>query len=151
MRAIPTGVDLPDHVRSPFGIPHVEPMVPPSVSTPGEPFPLVITCRAPEATFTPTAASLRTGEGHGAGPALDLQTMVSEAISRIFAAGIQQAPPSTAVNPPVPVPISTVSELPSAQECMHSEGSLRDEDYFDELDLSDEGTAPDMPGFPGLF
>lgn len=114
----------------------------------------MINRRAPEVTFTPTAAGLHDGEGHGADPALDLQTMVSEAISRIFLVGIQQAAcsSSTTVKPLVPVPISAVSESPSVQESIHSEGSLQDKDYFEEFNLSDDkGMAPDMPAFPGLF
>lgn len=157
MRATPTGAALPDHVRPFLGVSHVGPVVtPPPVQAQEESFPSTINRRAPEATFTPTAAGLRAGEGQCAGPPLDLQNMVSEAISRIFVAGIQHAthlaPTSTAVKPQVPAATLGTSGSPSAQESNHSEGSLQDKEYLGEFDLSeDKALALDLLAFPGLF
>lgn len=145
-----------DYVIAPFGVSYTGPVVPPPVPPQGEYLPSPTIRRAPEAKFTPTAAGLRVGEGHVAGPALDFQSMVSEAISRIFAAGIQQAsrltPTAIAVPPQVQAASPGTSGLAPVQEYVHSEGSLQDEEYLGDLDLSeDEGMEPDMPAFPGLF
>lgn len=45
----------------------------------------------PEATFTPTATGLRAQESFVPGSNLDLQSMLSSALSSILAAGLQQA------------------------------------------------------------
>lgn len=45
---------------------------------------------APEATFTPTAAGLRSGDSQGAGISQDIRDLISEAISQGIVTGLQQ-------------------------------------------------------------
>lgn len=94
---VPSGVPLAsladdrDYPCQPLGLSKGVFLSMPDVSTVGRSVPPIPQRRQVEATFTPTAAGLRKEEGDLLGDQLDLQTMLSTALSRILAAGIQQA------------------------------------------------------------
>lgn len=46
--------------------------------------------QVPEATFTPTAAGLCAGEGQALAQPMDIQILISETLSKMLVAGIQQ-------------------------------------------------------------
>lgn len=49
-----------------------------------------VVCQLPEVTFTPTSAGLQADDGQQSRPNLDVQSVISEAISKILAVTIQQ-------------------------------------------------------------
>lgn len=83
----------------------------------------------PEATFTPTAAGLRMGEGQSCGQFLDFQSLVSQAITCIFQAGLQQATlpnqQEGTVRAHSAVPLTHLPTL--GQVCTHPKEHIQDE------------------------
>lgn len=125
---------------------------------------------APEATFTLTAAGLRTAEG----PQpfyCDLQAMISATVSRMLVAGLPHGARLQGVQhqgvPTHSVPLASYSEAThplappqgeadladySLQESVHSDDSQFDEDENRDMEFSeDEDALPEKPTSTGLF
>lgn len=111
--------------------------------------------RLPEATFTPMAAGLRTPDPPPVGPQLDLQGMLSMALSNILVAGLQdasQVPHSGLAQSVVLSQPTHRSRSPHQRETDSSGGSDQAEEFPEDLEFSeDEGLVPDAPAFIGLF
>lgn len=135
--AVQEGFDQQGHTQS--GCMPLHPQRPPTI---------------PEATFTPTAAGFPVGEGHTGGQPFDFQSLVSQAITHLFQAGLQQTSyliPSEVCASSI-CPASLAPPQPSAQAFGHLEEPLQDEVYLEDFELSDnEEMIPDKPTFPGLF
>lgn len=110
--------------------------------------------RPPEATYTPSAAGLRPEE---LSTSVNLQSMLSEALAKILAAGLQQgvntAQPSTSGLPSQTRPARLATEAVRAHTvCSSSEDSDRADEGPEDLEFSeDEGLPPEKPAFTGLF
>lgn len=109
----------------------------------------------PEATFTPTAAGLRAPESQPPAASLDLQSILSTALSTILASSLHQ---TTQSQPQVPVPEvvpSRTTDRPRSPYRDDSDSSVdsdRGEADPEDLEFSeDEGLVPDAPVFSGLF
>lgn len=111
---------------------------------------------APEATFTPTAAGLHAGEGPHPGLPCDIQTVISETISRTLMASAQQGAHLSSMSAAPPPHVDSYVNIDlhdsSQQDSVHGEDSLLDDDDHRDMEFSDnEGMLPDRPAFTGLF
>lgn len=108
----------------------------------------------PEATFTPTVAGLRP---EGEGNQLNFQSMLSDALAKILAAGLQQGalppqPPPIAQTALPDRPLATAAASSSQPAHASSEGSDEEDHYPEDVEFSeDEGQPPEKPVFTGLF
>lgn len=111
---------------------------------------------APEVTFTPTAARLHTEDGIQTSLPFDIQTLVTETISRFIAAGAHHGThPSalqTASYSHAPIHVDRHPDYTAIQDSVHSEDSLWNEDDHREMEFSDdEGLLPDRSPLTQLF
>lgn len=111
---------------------------------------------APEATFTPRAAGLRTGDGFHSNLPLDVQFIVAETISRFLAVGSLSTVHPPSALPPSPVPAPTgwdhLQEYSGYQDSIHSKDLLWDDDNHRDTEFSeDEGLTSDRPPMTRLF
>lgn len=112
--------------------------------------------RSPEATFTPTAAGLCTQESFVPGSQLDLQSMLSSALSSILAAGLQQAvqiPLQTLAGQQVTQEqlLSIPNRSPSCRESASPVDSDHGEECPEDIEFSkDEGLLPNTSAIPPL-
>lgn len=118
----------------------------------------------PTATFTPTAAGLRSAAPEGPIDAPSMQAMIADAIRQGIAAGLQQisrlapaipdmAPPSGRV-PDIPVMgvRDRVQEKYLPERSTGTQSDISDNEGHLDLDLSeDKGILPDPPASSGLF
>lgn len=111
---------------------------------------------APEATFTPTTAGLRTGEGQGHVQSLDFQTILTNTLAQALALqlnpqthmpsnlqGCQHQASMQSQHTPLPV---AQHELVSSEDSWQADGDPGDQEF-----LEDEGVLPDKPAFTALF
>lgn len=112
--------------------------------------------RQPEATFTPTAAGLRAPAVQLPPSQVDFQALLSNALSSLLAAGLQQAslqpPQAQSAQPMHHSSGQHCSRSPTKVESASSDDSERGKEAPENIKFSDDkGMISYAPAFSGLF